>query len=164
MKRQLAFQLARSNVPIEWVTPVAAEGSDEEPAELDETLAACISNTRLSEFFRFYGKELDVSEPKSLEDVYKSHLENTRPSTLPFVSSVLTTAGTDACHTAAQDRPCRSTLPGQTLLARLSTPLSTLASATTSSWLRPRRAAAGSTRTRTTVRRSPRDEPFLGAS
>lgn len=80
MKRQLAFQLARSNVPIEWVTPSVAEGSDEEPAELDETLAACISNTRLSEFFRFYGKELDVSEPKSLEDVYKSHLENTRSS------------------------------------------------------------------------------------
>lgn len=87
MKRQLAFQLARANVPLEWVTPTAPEGSDDEPAELADDLLACLSNTRLSEFFRFYGKELDASEPKSLEDVYKSHLENTRSSPSPLIGA-----------------------------------------------------------------------------
>lgn len=83
MKRQLAFQLARSNIPIEWVQPTAPEGSDEEAPELEEDLVECISNTKLSEFFKYYGKELDVAEAKGLEDIYKSHLENTRES--PFL-------------------------------------------------------------------------------
>lgn len=71
MKRQLAFLLARAQIPLEWFQP---EGSD----ELPDDLIACLSNTNMSSHFREYGKELGVSEPKSLEDIYKSHLDNVR--------------------------------------------------------------------------------------
>lgn len=70
MKRQLALLLARAQVPKEWLFD---EGEEEEEEELIE----CLSNTRLSQHFRDFGKELGVAEAKSLEDVYKSHLENT---------------------------------------------------------------------------------------
>ena len=75
MKKQLALHLARSSIPIEWVTPEVPEGSDEEPAELPEELIECLSNSKLSEHFRFFAKELDVVEAKGLEDIYKSHLD-----------------------------------------------------------------------------------------
>ncbi len=35
-------------------------------------------NSRLSTHFKQFGKELGVLDPKSLEDVYKSHLETSR--------------------------------------------------------------------------------------
>ncbi|KAJ7733829.1 hypothetical protein B0H14DRAFT_512879 [Mycena olivaceomarginata] len=41
----------------------------------------------MSGHFRDVGKELGVTDPKSLEDVYKTHLENTRPSALADVDS-----------------------------------------------------------------------------
>lgn len=82
MKRQLAFHLARSSIPIEWVAPLAPEGSDEEAPELDEELVECLSNTKLSDHFRLFAKELDVIEAKGLEDIYKSHLDSTRESRL----------------------------------------------------------------------------------
>lgn len=77
MKRQLAFLLARAQVPKEWLDP-------EEPSEeeLPEDLLDCLNNTRLSQHFKDFGKELGVADAKSLEDVYKSHLENTSASTL----------------------------------------------------------------------------------
>ena len=37
-----------------------------------------LSNTKLGEHFELFGKELNLIEPRSLEDIYKSHLENTR--------------------------------------------------------------------------------------
>lgn len=73
MKRQLAFLLARAQVPKEWVLQ---EGEGEE-SELPEDLSDCLNNSTLSTHFRDFGKELGALEPKSLEDVYKSHLENT---------------------------------------------------------------------------------------
>jgi 26S proteasome regulatory subunit N1 len=75
MKRQLAFLLARANIPLEWIQ---LQNSDDEPNELPQDLLECLSNTALSAHFREYGKELGVTEPKSLEDIYKSHLENVR--------------------------------------------------------------------------------------
>ncbi|KDE04534.1 26S proteasome regulatory subunit N1 [Microbotryum lychnidis-dioicae p1A1 Lamole] len=62
MKRQLAYLLARQQVNIE---------TD------DEDLVEILNNTKLTENFKRFGKELNVTEPKSLEDIYKSHLENT---------------------------------------------------------------------------------------
>lgn len=35
-----------------------------------------LNNTQPSTHFEVFGKELDVIDSKSLEDVYKSHLEN----------------------------------------------------------------------------------------
>ncbi|KAF8215753.1 hypothetical protein K438DRAFT_1799358 [Mycena galopus ATCC 62051] len=88
MKRQFAF-LARTQTPIEWLrTP--SENPDEEiniEEEFPEDLRECLSNTRMSTHFRDFGEELGVTDPKSLEDVYKAHLENTRPNTLANVDS-----------------------------------------------------------------------------
>ena len=73
--------LARAGVPFEWLQPPSEnEGEDAEAdfsEELPEDLVECLSNTNLSTHFRAFGKEVGVSDPKSLEDVYKSHLENT---------------------------------------------------------------------------------------
>ena len=69
MKRQLAFLIARAQVPIEWI-------QTEDDADPPEDLLECLSNTHLSEHFKEFGKELGALEPKSLEDIYKSHLEN----------------------------------------------------------------------------------------
>lgn len=85
MKRQLAFLLARAQIPIEWLQPPSGDDPDgdadvEFQDELPEDLLECLSNSRLSTHFRDFGKELGVGDAKSLEDVYKSHLENARTS------------------------------------------------------------------------------------
>ncbi|KAG5220191.1 proteasome regulatory particle base [Salix suchowensis] len=67
MKRQLAFLLARDE-----------DAESDFQDELPEDLAECLTNAKLSTHFRDFGKELGVSDPKSLEDIYKSHLDNTR--------------------------------------------------------------------------------------
>lgn len=77
MRRQLALLLARAQIPLEWLQPPPSEDADAE-RELPEDIADCLSNTHLSRYFKDFGKEVGVSDPKSLEDVYKSHLENTR--------------------------------------------------------------------------------------
>ena len=94
MKRQLAFLLARAQVPLEWLA-VPSEDADGDAVtelldEMPEDLRDCLSNTHLSAHFREFGKELGVSEPKSLEDVYKSHLENTREQLVPLPCLALT--------------------------------------------------------------------------
>ncbi|KAJ7755387.1 armadillo-type protein [Mycena maculata] len=89
MKRQLAFLLARAQIPIEWLR-APSENPEQEidiEDEFPEDLRECLSNTRLSGHFRDFGKELGVTDPKSLEDVYKTHLENTRPNALANVDS-----------------------------------------------------------------------------
>ena len=76
MKRQLALILARAQTPLEWLQVPSEDGDATE--ELPEDIVECLSNSRLSTQFKEFGKELGVLEPKSLEDVYKSHLENAR--------------------------------------------------------------------------------------
>jgi 26S proteasome regulatory subunit N1 len=81
MKRQLAFLLARAQVPIEWLQPPSDNADGDADVtfqdDLPEDLLECLSNSRLSTHFKEFGKELGVADAKSLEDVYKSHLENT---------------------------------------------------------------------------------------
>ncbi|KAJ7454024.1 hypothetical protein B0H11DRAFT_2325546 [Mycena galericulata] len=89
MKRQLAFLLAHAQIPIEWLR-ASSENPEEEidiEDEIPEDLRECLSNTRLSSHFGDFGKELGVTDPKSLEDVNKTHLENTRPNALANVNS-----------------------------------------------------------------------------
>ena len=43
--------------------------------ELDEELTKITSNTHLNEFYIDLAKDLDVLEPKTPEQIYKSHLE-----------------------------------------------------------------------------------------
>jgi 26S proteasome regulatory subunit N1 len=76
MKKQLAFLLARAQIPIEWLKASASEDADAED-EFPEDILDCLSNTQLSRHFKEFGKEVGVADPKSLEDVYKSHLETT---------------------------------------------------------------------------------------
>ena len=87
MKFHLAFILARAQIPLEWLQP-PSEGDSEiaTDEELSDDLLECLYNTKLSIHFRDFGKELGVAEAKSLEDIYKSHLENTRK--LPLRSIV----------------------------------------------------------------------------
>ena len=81
MKKQLAFLLARAQIPLQWVGvgDSAEEPSGEygPPVELDQDILDILYNTELLPHFRAFGKELSVEEPRSLEDIYKSHLENT---------------------------------------------------------------------------------------
>lgn len=74
MRRQLAFILARAQIPLEWLNATEDGMSEEFPEDIMEVLG----NTSLSTGFRAFGRELGVEAPKSLEDIYKSHLEPTR--------------------------------------------------------------------------------------
>jgi RPN1 N-terminal domain len=113
MKRQLAFILARAQIPLEWLQP-PSEGDTETTAdeELSDDLLECLYNTKLSTHFRDFGKEVGVADAKSLEDVYKSHLENTRK--LPSVFncfSVLTLSPYRTWHFSKR-RFCQGKLGG----------------------------------------------------
>ncbi|KAI8062474.1 armadillo-type protein [Gongronella butleri] len=61
LKKQMAFQLARQQIQIET-----------EDVELSE----CLNNTHLSQYFHSLAHELDVMEPKTPEDIYKTNLES----------------------------------------------------------------------------------------
>ncbi|KAG5463468.1 MAG: hypothetical protein BJ554DRAFT_7255 [Olpidium bornovanus] len=63
LQKQLAFMLARQRITVE----TAVE-------ELNEIL----NNGKISEHFLSLARELDVMEAKTPEDIYKTHLENTR--------------------------------------------------------------------------------------
>ena len=75
MKRQLAFILARAQIPLEWLQTSSADADVED--ELSQELMDCLYNTNISRHFREFGKEVGVADALNLEDVYKSHLENT---------------------------------------------------------------------------------------
>ncbi|KAK9262208.1 armadillo-type protein [Lipomyces tetrasporus] len=61
--KQLAFILAHQQI---WLSLE------------NEEVQECLSNSRLSEYFLFLAKELNIMDPKVPEDIYKSHLEHTR--------------------------------------------------------------------------------------
>jgi 26S proteasome regulatory subunit N1 len=86
MKRQLALILARAQTPIDWVQVQLEDETD--PEEMPEDLLECLSNTKLSAHFRAFGKEVGAEEARTLEEVYKTHLEPTRMFSLLFVSVV----------------------------------------------------------------------------
>ncbi|KAK7757703.1 proteasome regulatory particle base subunit [Diatrype stigma] len=71
LKKQLAFLIGRQKI---WFTYDRDGESAEDSQEIDEAM----SNMKLSEYFKFLGKELNVLEPKTTEDIYKSHLESSR--------------------------------------------------------------------------------------
>ncbi|KAL7731870.1 hypothetical protein ACLKA6_017447 [Drosophila palustris] len=68
MQKQLAFMLARQQVCIEL---------DESVADYDD-LMEIMSNANLNKHFLNLARELDIMEPKTPEDIYKSHLDNSR--------------------------------------------------------------------------------------
>ncbi|KAL1493428.1 hypothetical protein ABEB36_011485 [Hypothenemus hampei] len=70
IQKQLAFMLGRQHIYIEIPETI------QEYEDLSEIMANC----HLNNHFLNLARELDIMEPKAPEDVYKSHLENTRPS------------------------------------------------------------------------------------
>ena len=77
LKKQLAFILGRQRIWLEL------EGEDAEDSDLQD----CLNNTKLHEYFKSLGKELNVLDPKVPEDIYKSHLESSRTAGLTNTDS-----------------------------------------------------------------------------
>ncbi|XP_053982207.1 26S proteasome non-ATPase regulatory subunit 2 [Hylaeus anthracinus] len=69
VQKQLAFMLGRQQIFLEL---------PESTPEYDD-LVEIMSNSLLNYHFLNLARELDIMEPKTPEDVYKSHLENSRP-------------------------------------------------------------------------------------
>lgn len=66
LRRQLGFMLARQHVfDVIDLDAVAAE---------DEQLRAIITNSNLSKYFNALAKDLQITDAKTPEDIYKSHL------------------------------------------------------------------------------------------
>ena len=76
LRRQMAFQIARQRISLEL------------PDEIeDEALAESLNNTRLHQHFKSLGKELNILDPKSTQDIYKTHLESSRTAGMTNVDS-----------------------------------------------------------------------------
>lgn len=69
LKKQMAFLIARQQIVL-----------GEMPSETEEDLEIldCLNNVKLPEHFKALAKELNILDPKSTEDIYKSHLESNR--------------------------------------------------------------------------------------
>jgi 26S proteasome regulatory subunit N1 len=78
-QKQLAFMLGRQQVFLEL-----NEGCNDY-----DDLVEIMSNSHLNNHFLNLARELDIMEPKTPEDVYKSHLDNSRA---PFGSSQIDSA------------------------------------------------------------------------
>ncbi|WFD28431.1 proteasome regulatory particle base subunit [Malassezia nana] len=89
MRKQMAFVLARQQIPIEWL-------QDESHTITDSTLIDCLFQTQLSPKFIQFGKDLSIYEPKTPEDVYKTHLETTRVSSIDSARGNLANAFVNA--------------------------------------------------------------------
>lgn len=71
VQKQLAYMLGRQQICLE--IRENGDGSTD-----DEELMEIMSNSHLNTHFLNLARELDIMEPKTPEDVYKSHLENSR--------------------------------------------------------------------------------------
>jgi 26S proteasome regulatory subunit N1 len=77
LQKQLAFMVARQRILL-----------DIEPDTLDPEIAECFSNVKLAEHFKSLGQELNILEPKSIDDIYKPHLESARVAGMTNIDSV----------------------------------------------------------------------------
>ncbi|RDW80661.1 26S proteasome regulatory subunit RPN1 [Coleophoma crateriformis] len=77
LKKQMAFLIARQQIVLDLPTE-----SDE-----DQEIAECLNNTKLPEHFKALAKELNILDPKTTEDIYKSHLESNRVAGLTNLDS-----------------------------------------------------------------------------
>ena len=75
LQKQLAFLVARQRIWLDlWADPMTDEFQE---------LVDCSHNHHLSRNFLYLAKELNILEPKMPEDIYKTHLENSRASSAP---------------------------------------------------------------------------------
>ncbi|KAI2624184.1 26S proteasome regulatory complex, non-ATPase subcomplex, Rpn1 subunit [Hypoxylon sp. NC1633] len=77
LRKQMTFLMARQRC---YLYPLVDPDEDEEIAsEQDKTdLDDAVTNIKLAEYFKTLGKDLNILEPKTTEDIYKSHLESSR--------------------------------------------------------------------------------------
>lgn len=75
IRRQMAFLCGRQRISLDI-------SNDADP-ELQE----CLNNTRLPEHFKALGKELNILDPKTPDDIYKTHLESSRTAGLTNTDS-----------------------------------------------------------------------------
>ena len=77
LKKQMAFLIARQQIVLDL------------PADTEEEqeIAECLNNTKLPEHFKSLAKELNILDPKTTEDIYKSHLESNRVAGLTNLDS-----------------------------------------------------------------------------
>lgn len=75
IRRQMAFLIARQRI---WF-----DVSEDDDAELQE----CLNNSRLPDHFKALGKELNILDPKTPDDIYKTHLESSRTAGLTNTDS-----------------------------------------------------------------------------
>lgn len=76
LRRQMAFQIARQRI---WL--------DLDDDIEDEELLECLNNTKLSDHFKSLGRELNILDPRSAQDIYKTHLESSRTAGLTNMDS-----------------------------------------------------------------------------
>ena len=81
-KRQLGYLLGKQGVVLDL-----EEGPAAVPEEDRETLLEVISNSKLNEYFLALAKDLDLTEPKVPEDIYKSHLLEGRAAAAASIDS-----------------------------------------------------------------------------
>jgi 26S proteasome regulatory subunit N1 len=77
LKKQMAFLIARQQIFLDLPTETAEE----------QEIAECLNNTKLPEHFKSLAKELNILDPKTTEDIYKSHLESNRVAGLTNLDS-----------------------------------------------------------------------------
>ncbi|RMZ72478.1 26s proteasome regulatory subunit rpn-1 [Pyrenophora seminiperda CCB06] len=75
IRRQLAILCARQRI---WIDPVDVD---------DPEFADCMNNTRLGDYFMALGTELNILDPKTPDDIYKTHLESSRTAGLTNTDS-----------------------------------------------------------------------------
>jgi 26S proteasome regulatory subunit N1 len=77
LKKQMAFLIARQQIVLDLPTETQEE----------QEIAECLNNTKLPEHFKALAKELNILDPKTTEDIYKSHLESNRVAGLTNLDS-----------------------------------------------------------------------------
>jgi len=78
IRRQMAFLVGRQRICL---------NVSEEEANADPELAECLNNTKLTDHFKLLAKELNILDPKTPEDIYKTHLESSRTAGLTNTDS-----------------------------------------------------------------------------
>jgi 26S proteasome regulatory subunit N1 len=68
LRKQLAFLVARQRITFDLPTDTQDE----------QEVADCLGNVKLPDHFKTLAKELNILEPKTPEDIYKTHLESGR--------------------------------------------------------------------------------------
>ncbi|OWP06475.1 hypothetical protein B2J93_9248 [Marssonina coronariae] len=77
LKKQMAFLIAKQQIILDLPTET------EEQREIVE----CLNSTKMPEHFKALAKELNILDPKTTEDIYKSHLESNRVAGLTNLDS-----------------------------------------------------------------------------